>query len=67
MLLGVEMRPGPDERFVRLGNRHFVLCEVAGPAKRHPGWSDASGWFEYVLIEPERYYAAEGRSLLPDL
>jgi hypothetical protein len=66
MLLGVEMRPGPDERFVRLGNRYFVLCEVAGPAKRHPGWSDASGWFEYLLIEPAWSEAAEGRSRLPD-
>jgi hypothetical protein len=66
MLLGVEMRPGPDERFVRMGNRYFVLCEVAGPTKPHPGWSDASGWFEYLLIEPARHDAAEGRSLLPD-
>jgi hypothetical protein len=52
MLLGVAVRPGPGERFVRLGNRYFVLCEVAGPARRPPGHSDAQGSFEYVLLEP---------------
>ncbi|HKV10296.1 MAG TPA: hypothetical protein VJ725_19300, partial [Thermoanaerobaculia bacterium] len=30
-LVGVEERPGPGEAYVRLGNRYFVLCEVAGP------------------------------------
>jgi hypothetical protein len=52
MLLGVAVRPGPGERFVRLGNRYFVLCEVAGPAKRRPGDSRTEGSFEYVLLEP---------------
>jgi hypothetical protein len=65
MLVGVEMRPGPRERYVRLGNRYFVLCEVVGPARRHPGASDASGWFEYVLIEPLRGAPERGRSRLP--
>ena len=66
MLVGVEMRPGPGERYVRMGNRYFVLCEVAGPAKRHPGSSDSSGWFEYVLIEPDRSEPGRGRSRLPE-
>ncbi len=52
MLLGVAVRPGPGERFVRLGNRYFVLCEVAGPARVRPGRTDAEGSFEYVLVEP---------------
>jgi hypothetical protein len=65
MLVGVEMRPGPQERYVRLGNRYFVLCEVVGPARRHPGASDASGWFDYVLIEPLRGVPERGRSRLP--
>ena len=66
MLVGVEMRPGPGERFVRLGNRYFVLCEVVGPAKRHPGSSQAAGWFRYVLIEPAGLRAGRGRSRLPE-
>jgi hypothetical protein len=52
MLLGVAIRPGPGERFVRLGNRYFVLCEVAGPAKSRPGLTRVEGSFEYVLLEP---------------
>ena len=52
MLLGVAVRPGPGERFVRLGNRYFVLCEVAGPARSRPGHTDAEGSFEYVLVGP---------------
>jgi hypothetical protein len=52
MLLGVAVRPGPGERFVRLGNRYFVLCEVAGPAKIRPGHTRVQGTFEYVLLEP---------------
>ncbi len=52
MLLGVAVRPGPAERFVRLGNRYFVLCEVAGPAKSRPGRTSVEGSFEYVLLEP---------------
>lgn len=54
MLLGVGVRPGPGERFVRLGNRYFVLCEVAGPAKSRPGRTEVEGSFEYVLLEPAR-------------
>lgn len=52
MLLGVAVRPGPGERFVRLGNRYFVLCEVAGPAKSRPGRTNVEGSFEYVVLEP---------------
>jgi hypothetical protein len=51
-LVGVEARPGPGERFVRLGNRYYVLCEVAGPAKIPPGRAGISGSFEYVAIDP---------------
>jgi hypothetical protein len=51
-LVGVEGKPGPDEAYVRLGNRYFVLCEVAGPGKIPPGGEAISGNFEYVMIEP---------------
>jgi hypothetical protein len=51
-LVGVEEKPGPDEAYVRLGNRYFVLCEVAGPGKIPPGRASISGSYEYVLIEP---------------
>lgn len=51
-LVGVEGRPQPGEHFVRIGNRHFLLCEVAGPAKLHPGRTPLSGDYEYLLIEP---------------
>ena len=54
MLLGVGVRPGPGERFVRLGNRYFVLCEVAGPGKSRPGHTRVEGSFVYVLLEPAR-------------
>lgn len=53
-LVGVEGKPRADEAYVRLGNRYFVLCEVAGPAKIPPGGHAISGSFEYVLIEPMR-------------
>jgi hypothetical protein len=52
MLVGVEVKPGPREAFVRIGNRYFVLCEVAGPGKYHPGERSLSGSFEYMLLEP---------------
>jgi hypothetical protein len=52
MLVGVEVKPGPHEAFVRIGNRYFVLCEVAGPGKLHPGERALSGSFEYMLLEP---------------
>jgi hypothetical protein len=51
-LVGVEAKPRADEAYVRLGNRYFVLCEVAGPAKIPPGGKAISGSFEYVMIEP---------------
>jgi hypothetical protein len=57
MLVGVAVPPGPGEHYVQLGNRYFVLCEVAGPGKLHPGREPIPGGFEYVLLEP----AASGR------
>jgi hypothetical protein len=51
-LVGVEGKPRADESYVRLGNRYFVLCEVAGPGKIPPGGTSVSGDFEYVMIEP---------------
>lgn len=53
-LVGVEGKPRADEAYVRLGNRYFVLCEVAGPGKIPPGAESISGSFEYVMIEPVR-------------
>lgn len=52
MLVGVAVPPGPGEHFVQVGNRYFVLCEVAGPAKLHPGFEAIPDRFEYVLVEP---------------
>jgi hypothetical protein len=51
-LVAVEGKPGPDQKSVRLGNRTFILCEVAGPGRFRPGETDVSGSFEYILIEP---------------
>lgn len=51
-LVGVEARALPGEQAVRVGNRTFVLCEVAGPAKLSPGAKSVAGSFEYILIEP---------------
>lgn len=51
-LIGVEMRPAPGEHFVRLGNRHFVLSDPAGPGRIPPGGQAISGNYEYILIEP---------------
>lgn len=51
-LVGVEGKPGPGQAAVRLGNRYFILCEVAGPGRLRPGEADVSGSFEYILIEP---------------
>jgi hypothetical protein len=51
-LVGVEGTPRAGEAYVRLGNRYFVLCEVAGPGKIPPGFGRISGSFEYVMIEP---------------
>lgn len=57
-LIGVEMRPGPQQEFVQIGNRYFVLCEAAGPAKLSPGkdgfHTRAQGHFEYTLIESDQ-------------
>jgi hypothetical protein len=55
VLVGVQSTPGPDQEFVRVGNRYFVLCEPAGPAKLYPGNEGRdhfSGNYEYTLIEP---------------
>ena len=51
-LVGVEVPARPGERTVRVGNRTYVLCEVAGPGKWHPGARSVEGSFEYVLVEP---------------
>jgi len=51
-LVAVEGKPGPDQASIRLGNRYFILCEVAGPGRLRPGETDVSGSFEYILIEP---------------
>lgn len=51
-LIGVEAKPGPDEAYVQIGNRYFVLCEVAGPGKLRPGYQPLKGSFEYVTIDP---------------
>jgi hypothetical protein len=37
---------------VQVGNRYFVLCEVAGPGKLHPGREPIPRTFSYILIEP---------------
>ncbi len=52
MVVGIETRPGPGLKSVRVGNRYFVLCEVAGPGKSHPGAKSLSGQFQYWLFEP---------------
>jgi hypothetical protein len=55
VLVGVEAKPGPDQEFVRIGNRYFILCEVSGPGKWPPGNEgddDVKGSFKYYLIEP---------------
>ncbi|HYU30519.1 MAG TPA: hypothetical protein VEW48_00015 [Thermoanaerobaculia bacterium] len=51
-LVAVEGKPGPDQASIRLGNRYFILCEVAGPGRSRPGETQISGSFQYVLIEP---------------
>jgi hypothetical protein len=59
-LVAVEAKPRPGEHFVRLGNHYFVLCEVAGPAKLHPGRKPVSGAYEYFLVEPQGADSASG-------
>lgn len=55
VLVGVEGRPGPGQKHVRLGNRYYILCEPAGPGKLHPGHpqsTDVEGSFEYAMLDP---------------
>ncbi len=58
MLVGVEVRPAAGERYVLVRNRYFVICEVAGPGKWHPGaagpatLAGVSGHFSYTMLEP---------------
>jgi hypothetical protein len=52
-LVAVEGRPGPGENYVRLGNRYYILCEVAGPGKIHPGARAISGSYKYVTVPGE--------------
>jgi hypothetical protein len=51
VLVGVAMAPGPGQQFVRLGNRYYVLCEVAGPGKWAPGARRVEGSFRYLAVE----------------
>jgi hypothetical protein len=51
VLVGVAMAPGPGQKFVRLGNRYYVLCEVAGPGKSPPGAGRVEGSFRYLTVE----------------
>ena len=51
VLVGVAMAPGPGQQFVRLGNRYYVLCEVAGPGKSAPGARQVEGSFRYMSVE----------------
>ena len=51
VLVGVAMPPGPGEQFVRVGNRYYVLCEVAGPGKFAPGTRAVEGSFRYLAID----------------
>ena len=51
VLVGVAMAPGPGQQFVRLGNRYYVLCEVAGPGKSAPGQGRVEGSFRYLTVD----------------
>jgi hypothetical protein len=51
VLVGVAMPPGPGQQFVRIGNRYYVLCEIAGPAKIAPGAHRVEGSFRYMAVE----------------
>ncbi len=51
VLVGVAMAPGPGQQFVRVGNRYYVLCEVAGPGKSAPGSGRVEGSFRYMTVE----------------
>jgi hypothetical protein len=50
VLVGVAMPPGPGQQFVRLGNRYYVLCEVAGPGKSAPGMGRVEGSYRYLTV-----------------
>jgi hypothetical protein len=54
VLVGVAMAPGPGQQFVRLGNRYYVLCEVAGPGKSAPGEHKVEGSFRYMTVDPSK-------------
>jgi hypothetical protein len=54
VLVGVATTPGPGEHFVRIGNRYFVLCEVAGPGKWAPGALAVQGSYRYEMVMPTR-------------
>jgi hypothetical protein len=51
VLVGVAMPPGPGQQFVRVGNRYYVLCEVAGPGKSAPGSGRVQGSFRYMTVD----------------
>jgi hypothetical protein len=51
VIVGVAMAPGPGQQFVRLGNRYYVLCEVAGPGKWAPGEGKIEGSYRYMTVE----------------
>jgi hypothetical protein len=51
VIVGVAMAPGPGQQFVRLGNRYYVLCEVAGPGKWAPGEGKVEGSYRYLAVE----------------
>ncbi len=51
VLVGVAMAPGPGQQFVRVGNRYYVLCEVAGPGKAAPGRGRVEGSFRYLTVD----------------
>jgi Transglutaminase-like superfamily len=52
VLVGVAATPGPGQQFVRLGNRYYVLCEVAGPGKFYPGEGKVEGNFRFMTVAP---------------
>jgi hypothetical protein len=51
VLVGVAMPPAPGQQFVRLGNRYYVLCEIAGPGKVAPGARRVEGSFRYLTVD----------------
>ena len=51
VLVGVAMPPAAGQQFVRLGNRYYVLCEIAGPGKVAPGARRIEGSFRYLTVD----------------